>query len=490
MFNQRRTEPRAIQQRIETERRRAEMSQAINGEFKLMENANWEKKTAAVMRKNHIHNIARHMEERDEQALKDRRQRLQDLLQKEERQHKAEMDSMNETSIQRATRLVNRAKQLKEDREARRLAFANKKWQEQWRRDCDDLRTIESDKFRGHVYDVVEQQKQDHVNAAQKYRQEEAKWAEEWEEDRVKALAKSAAEERRRKEVNEEEQRIILEHMAKNRAKRDGAKQAQREELERFTRQMEIDAAKEQERRIENEAKTRLQNEAVKKFNQEFLANKEAAARAKMESERNEMRQKMREYEHDLEEQNLDKERIQQEMREYHIFLQRRKEEEKIMEAEMERLTQQELDRANADRDKARIANDLARERLMQDVLRTRDIQIKEREIAKEAYAQEMVREAENLEKELELAKLADGHETAALARKEEQHRRDLQKQLEANRIRREGEALRLQQAREAANHAEAVYRAFLEKEKRETGAWKKPNHGLCSTKLQFDRPY
>lgn len=490
MFNQRPTEPRAIQMRIENERARAAMNSDLAREFKLKENATWEKKTSDVMRRNHIHNIAKSMEEEEHMRLMERRQRLKELLQGEEAAYKAEVGSLNETSMQRARRLVNRAKILKKEREARRLAFANKKWQEQWRRDCDDLRTIESDKFKSHVYDVVEQQKQHKIYSAQREREEEAKWAEEWENDRQAAVRKEAEDMRHRKQVYASYQREQLDQMAAAKARRAASGSNKAEELARFTRHLEQDTIEEQKRREQHSAKIKKQNEEIKRFNQETLARKTREQQERLGREREEMRIKMKEYEHDLKEQDLDKERIQSEMRAYHQFLQERKEQEKIIELEMERLTQQELDRANADRDQARIESDLARERLLHNVLATRDEQLREKELEELRKQDRAEVEAFELEQQLKAAKIAEEEEVRALHEKEMTHRGHLEKQMAANAIRRDGRAQRVRQARESAQQAERVYRAFLAKEKSDTGAWTKPNHGLTSTKLQFDRPY
>ncbi len=73
------------------------------------------------------------MAEADEKVLNERRHRLAALFRSEEEGYRNEIDSMAENSADRAKRMIVYARQRKEEREAKRQAFADEAYQAQIR---------------------------------------------------------------------------------------------------------------------------------------------------------------------------------------------------------------------------------------------------------------------------------------------------------------------------------------------------------------------
>ena len=59
--------------------------------------------------------------------------RLRDLLQREEKQYITELASKKETVLERQARMRERAKQLRDKREAERIALVENKLEQRWR---------------------------------------------------------------------------------------------------------------------------------------------------------------------------------------------------------------------------------------------------------------------------------------------------------------------------------------------------------------------
>ena len=68
-------------------------------------------------------------------ALEDRREMLREMLLEEEQGYIEEMESMQETTLERQAKMRERAKQLKEKRERERQEFVAEKLDQRWRQD-------------------------------------------------------------------------------------------------------------------------------------------------------------------------------------------------------------------------------------------------------------------------------------------------------------------------------------------------------------------
>lgn len=84
-------------------------------------------------------------------TLEERRQKLRTLLDEEEREYIAKAHSMRETIEQKQDRMRKKAQQLKEKREAERLATVNEKLDQQWQNQCEELRSVLSRKHQDQV---------------------------------------------------------------------------------------------------------------------------------------------------------------------------------------------------------------------------------------------------------------------------------------------------------------------------------------------------
>ena len=107
-------------------------------------NAEWEIKTsgniAALKTQKRFEAIRR----ADAAALDARRQRLADMLAREQEEQERGLALMDESPAQRKLRMETRAKMLGGKREAERQEFVKAAYERQWRLACDPLREKES----------------------------------------------------------------------------------------------------------------------------------------------------------------------------------------------------------------------------------------------------------------------------------------------------------------------------------------------------------
>jgi len=154
-----RGEQRSIVQRRQQEDSRLALHQDIQHNSKLTHKASWEHKTSKLITNNQIQNHARVKAQQSEQLLQARRQKLAELLASDDQLYRQEIVSRQETSTQKAKRLILHARKLKEEREERRQRFAEEMREKQWRNGCDDLRTLDGEYYRLHInQEVINQQ--------------------------------------------------------------------------------------------------------------------------------------------------------------------------------------------------------------------------------------------------------------------------------------------------------------------------------------------
>ena len=433
--------------------------------------------------------VERSLAQRDQAALADRRARLAEMLTREDEQYRQEFAGLSESATDRAKRLVKEARRLKSEREEKRRAFAETQLERQWQDACDDIRTIDSHFFKQHCNTEVVRQIEDKKVRREDAAAEKKRWADEWERERLKAVEKEDNKSLARGAALVENRRDLREQMEAAEALKamEAAELAQQKSI--FNAILAMDARALQQKQIaEHERKRALQKETVA-YNEQLQAEREAAYRAQRAKDKADLWAKMEEYRTDTLREENKKAAQCRDILEFRAYLRKRKEEERKMELEMERLVQEDLDRSNAQRDLQWEKERLARDRLMKGVYETRAQQLEEKARVKAREEEELFMEKRAAE--IEIARVAE-EEYAALVEERlaaGRRLRDLDSQVAINRERKRLAKEELQRELRQAEEAERVYKAKLDAFRANTIEQSKRNYGIKQVNNQPTQP-
>merc|ERR1719422_874712 len=101
----------------------------------------WERSTDKRIQLNTVKRRVNSLLQANQFAIEERRDRLRSLLESEEKQYLVEMDAKEETVLERQAKMREKAKALKEKRERERLNLVQEKLEQQWRDQCEELRS-------------------------------------------------------------------------------------------------------------------------------------------------------------------------------------------------------------------------------------------------------------------------------------------------------------------------------------------------------------
>lgn len=261
-----------------------------------------------------------------------------------------------------------------------------------------------------------------------------------------------------------------------------------KKEKEIFQHILALDAAREKQKQIELIEQKRRVNRENARYNEELEAKRRAEYERQRELDRQELAAKMAEYAEDTKRAENNKARAAADIREFRAYLAARKAEEARMEQEMNRLIQEDLDRANQQRDLQWQREALNREKLMKNVLETRQKQMEEKNLSQQRENQEKLLEKQLAEEERLAALRAEEAEIQAEKDIARRRKIELEQQMKVNRHRTElSKQLQLAE-KEAAEEAEREYKARLERFKQSTIDQSKRNYGLQSNNINNRR--
>lgn len=425
---------------------------------------------------------------RDQQILQQRRAKLRALLAEDEELFRLELESLKETSQQKAHRMLTHARDLKRDREQRRRQFAQDQYARQWRLGCDELRTIDSDRFAAHCHQEVGVQRMERMQRGHTEREEERVWSEKSEFDRRARAKRDQAEAADRRQKLVENKTALLDQMQELENRRQQETNQREQDRLEFQNQMEFEATLARIRQQEQLDLKRKQQQEVVHFNTHILAERRAAKQRQLEEEQRVINRKMAEFKEETEQRATDKEALRREIARYQQFLKDQAASEAAIEKEMERMVAADLAKSNGKRDAQWERERLAREKLMQDVYAGRAQQMQEKQMDQVKRDAELQLEKEAAEREIAKARMLEMQEEKEEKAREQARRYDLEKQIAFNKQQQNYAIHQRNKEREFADQAEAQYRSFLEQEKRQAAArqYKPRSFGLTNAFTSF----
>ncbi|KAI8789300.1 cilia- and flagella-associated protein 53-like [Biomphalaria glabrata] len=369
----------------------------------------------------------------NEYNLECRREKLRNLFELEEANYLKEMDEQQETVIERQAKMRERAKFLKDKREAERLAFVQEKYDQQFKAQCEELRSTLSKRHQDQVCLERLEQLRHKDEIAQEEKAISDMYDKLWEQD---MLEKAAREEREAKDL-QERNRGMVDVLRKQMA----ALEAQKEEANRL-KEEEAQLMKEQqamwkmEDEIAHQEKLRKQ-QATRDMLDHSLAFK---ARKKAKEEQEQLAFDLKILEQLIEESRNEaletmqrKKELREEDQRFRSYLKQLMEDEKAREKELEKLIQNEVEAAWEKRIDQWRKERVARKLLLEDVMAGRAKQIQERLQENQRQQLEAAREKEELQQKIAENQRLEAEQTLKHKQAYINHQNDLISQIEYN---------------------------------------------------------
>lgn len=432
------TSKRPVEHLILETRRKDELREQAIAETKYQKSCDlkseWEKATDKRIKSNTIARRVEKLMQRGTFSLEDRRERLKEMLLAEEQQYIEEMEAKEETTIERQAKMRERAKFLKEKREQERLKLVEEKLDQRWRDNCEELRSTLSQRHQDEVF--VERHEQLKMKEEKKKKELEVDkfYADLWAEDiQIKSMREEQTA-REQIERNRETLKVLQVQIA--------ACEKQREDEEKL-KEMEAQWLKE-EAKLRAEEEKWLQEEKLRK-QKAAKRSREVSIRLKKEKEAKEKQEElaldMKILEKLLDDtRNEVKEETQRkrEMREENLrFMQycamNRKEDEE-REKELERIVNEEVEKKWAQTIKQYKMERDARQKLLANVMKSREQQIEERKRIAEKEQEAEIAERDALLAAIEEHKRLEAENQERIKNRNIGYQRDLDMQIDYQR--------------------------------------------------------
>lgn len=432
------TSKRPVEHLILETRRKDELREQAIAETKYQKSCDlkseWEKATDKRIKSNTIARRVEKLMQRGTFSLEDRRERLKEMLLAEEQQYIEEMEAKEETTLERQAKMRERAKFLKEKREQERLKLVEEKLDQKWRDNCEELRSTLSQRHQDEVF--VERHEQLKMKEEKKKKELEVDkfYADLWAEDiQIKSMREEQTA-REQMERNRETLKVLQVQIA--------ACEKQREDEEKL-KEMEAQWLKE-EAKLRAEEEKWLQEEKLRK-QKAAKRSREVSIRLKKEKEAKEKQEElaldMKILEKLLDDtRNEVKEETQRkrEMREENLrFMQycamNRKEDEE-REKELERIVNEEVEKKWAQTIKQYKMERDARQKLLANVMKSREQQIEERKRIAEKEQEAEIAERDALLAAIEEHKRLEADNQERIKNRNIGYQRDLDMQIDYQR--------------------------------------------------------
>nr|CAB3266871.1 trichoplein keratin filament-binding protein-like [Phallusia mammillata] len=409
---------------------------------------------------------------RDEKAKKAaslhrRREKLQKLLQDEADVFEAELRKLSLGNYSRIKEMKQKTEALKSAREEKRKQIAEEKMYEHWKENNPELRALESDLHREHVIEAWGDQTERKQEVKKEEKKVEQKFANEYEEARLKAIENIRRKEEQKVKEEIERAEILKKQMQELKAREEAAAALKREEEEIEREEWKLEQLKEERKKIEEQRK---KGELHRFLHHQYKAQMRRRAQQIQEELENDHRilkmleveeQRRQEVETERQKRARDDVRWMKEVLEEQLKL------EKQREAELDLVYREEARRVWEQREEEWRKERVAREKLMMEVLGERADQIRDRAEENRIQQQALLQEREEL-----LEQMEDVQKTARRD-KEEEERRKQQRQEELHgqiterdrqaQSRREQE----QEIKEQEKREEEEYRMLMQEEAR-----------------------
>ncbi|KAJ3341590.1 hypothetical protein HDU93_004492 [Gonapodya sp. JEL0774] len=353
--------------------------------------AQFEQKTTENIKRNRLRKRFGELKAGVDEEVEQRREKLRALLASDINQWRSALTEQEETQEQKVAKLRERASELKEKREDERRKVVEEKLLQRFRNEAPELRIAESQLLCQQVSLARAAQLHEKHEAAARLAESNARYAALWEHERLKKVAREEEDRNRAKSRNEEMVRMLdaqMEELALKQKEEDNLK---KDEAELMRQQLELRNVEERRASLLKQASQRSTRESLDAFNAELRARRADALRRTRELDLSVLQQYVKA--EAAQRDRLTRERAARvrETQAYMDFLATRRSEEMEEEKRIGRMYAEEAERAWRVREEGWAKEQRAREKLMAEVLKGREEQLRDA-IARNIAAQEQSR--------------------------------------------------------------------------------------------------
>uniref|UniRef100_UPI00398F83EB cilia- and flagella-associated protein 53 n=1 Tax=Pristiophorus japonicus TaxID=55135 RepID=UPI00398F83EB len=396
-------------------------------------------------------------------GIDERRERLRDLLEAEEKEYMRQLPLLGETPLERQAKMREQVKYLKIVREQERQKLVADKLDQQFREQCVELQPKLSRQREMELVKDRNAQIEFNKKLQNQQKEEEQIFGELWEKDR---LAKEERVEKEMREQNKKQQENLAgqqEQMAEVNAKRMDHKRLKQEEAQLM---------KEKQRllKLEDEQLAREKAQKQKKFRDTLNYSMALKAKriAKEQEEEQALDSKIRdqtlkESADDAQEQMQRKLDYRREQQMYRNYLAQKADDQKLQDEETERLIQADMEKSWAKRFEQMRLKKEAQDRLKKEVMDTRKLQVQEKLEKYSKNPQQVAAERATIDKFIEDQKKVDEERLARGKQTDKAYQQDLLAQMRYQKEQREIAKAEEQREVEAGKLEEEVYQKKLQ---------------------------
>ncbi|XP_005108740.1 trichoplein keratin filament-binding protein [Aplysia californica] len=373
--------------------------------------------------------------------LKRRRDKLANLIKEESKSYEAELRGLSKPNFERLEEMRTKADGLKSAREEKRQKLAEEKLYEHWRQNNAELRKAESQLLQEHVVGNWGDQKQEKEERLESVRRENLEFDREMERERLAAveMERQKEEERLREEKSVKE--VLKEQMMEFKAREVEAAEWKKEQEKLLQQRWELERIEENQRMREEERKRKDLGRALLRQHKAQMMRKSRVIQEELEQDRKLLESLIeRESEH-VALQSARKEKARADAQWMKQVLDEQLRVEKAREAELDMLYQDEAARMWQKRESEWERERQARQRLMAEVLESRQEQIGEKLEELRHQQEESLQRREELVREMEIAQQMTRREEEEKEQDKMMTRAELEEQIYSKRE----EAARLQ---------------------------------------------
>ncbi|KAJ3278173.1 Cilia- and flagella-associated protein 53 [Borealophlyctis nickersoniae] len=424
--------------------------------------SHFEASTTAAIRRSHILRRFEELKSQELGKLEERREKLRQLLRQDEERYRAELLNKEETRESRVEMMRARMNELKSKREEERKRIVEEKLLQKWRNECDDLRAIESRILEKEVAEARSEQLLEHAEKAAIAAQEKKYYDELWELDRQKKIQREEEDRARTKAMNEAMVATLDEqlHMLKIQAREEERLKQEEAELMRQDHEMQIlEHERAQLRKLQDQRQVRLE---LDMFNRAKIQQRQLQIKEALEMDMKIVNEFFRLDEKEREDKSRRKEELRKEMQLYREHLLEQKRIEREREKEIEKLHKEEEDKLWRLRAEKWRKEQLARDRLMEEVLSGRKEQLRFALDQNRIRLEQTQQERQELEQQIAQAKAAEVVERDRVKRAAQDYQSSLLTQMAVVEDRKRLERLRRDEEAIAEKEAEERYREML----------------------------
>ncbi|XP_014265185.3 cilia- and flagella-associated protein 53 [Maylandia zebra] len=337
-----------------------------------------------------------------ETDVEQRRRRLAELLEVEEQQFLQEMEEKKETTLEKEAKMREKAKALRHKRESERQQLVSEKLEQQFREQCEELRSICSRLTEQQVSQERTAQVRSRQAQQRRQQEEDLLFSELWAGDGRAKEELEGARAQSRRHRNEEQRSILCRQMEAAEQQRQRERELKEEEARLLAQQRQTSLLQEQR---EQQQKLQAQQGQRRLLDHGLRLKMKRLAREQREELELDMSILQALLKQEIDEKQGAAQRkaeLREEQRRYREYLFEELQRQRKEEEEMEQLIEEQLKEVWAKREeKSRLKRE-ARKRLIEEVMEAQHLQIQNKLYANLQKQAQVKKECEELERVIE----------------------------------------------------------------------------------------